>query len=209
MIQKKNSSDVWCVAWVLNKITDPDALDAALQLAGNIWWFDDGVDAEAIYNQIIIIFHTCFGSNGELYPELRNRAYYSGRAILWLHVLAACKSKELCLPTRQYIMAAFDHDLSHILGAFSRTSDVLLFKYLLQSYNGHTHTPSHSQWTSGVLLHLSLVIKDRPDTDLENLVLRPDYVDMPTDVKLNWLLVHCNFLGSPVEEDMLKIANKL
>ena len=208
MILNKNSSDVWCVGWVLNKITDPDAIDAALQLAGTILWFDAGVDdTEAIYDQVVTTFKTCFGYNGELYPELRNRAYYSGRAILWIHVLAACKSKAFHLPTGQYTVAASDHDLSYILGAFSRTNNTPLFTHLLHKYNAHT--PPHSQWTSGVLLHLSCTNGIPCPDPLTLVMLQSDYKSMPLDVRLNHLLMYCNLLGSPVEEDVLKTAQKL
>ena len=209
MIQRKNSSDVWCVAWVLNKITDPDALDAALQLAGTTQWFDAGVDVEAIYNQVVTIFHTCFGSNGELYPELRNRAYYSGRAILWIYALAACKSKEFHLPARRYTVATSDHDLSHVLGAFSRTSNTYLVRHLLCGYD--SCTPPHSQWASDFVLHFSWAMEAVPwfnQQALNLVVLQSYHHTLPLGLRLNWLLMCCNFLGLPVEEDVLKITDK-
>ena len=43
IICRTNTGDVLCVSWVLRKITDPEALDPALPLAGEIRWFDEGV----------------------------------------------------------------------------------------------------------------------------------------------------------------------
>ena len=43
VVCRTNTDDVRCVSWILKHITDPEALDAALPLAGEIRWFDDGV----------------------------------------------------------------------------------------------------------------------------------------------------------------------
>ena len=48
-IQKKNSDNVRCVSWVLRDITDPEALDAAILLAGTIRWFEDEIDVKPLY----------------------------------------------------------------------------------------------------------------------------------------------------------------
>jgi len=42
--QTTNTSDARCVSWILRNIADPEALDAAVQLAGVIRWFDDGIN---------------------------------------------------------------------------------------------------------------------------------------------------------------------
>jgi len=94
-LQKTSANDARCVSWILKNITDPEALDAAVRLAGMIWWFEDGVSTEPPYDPIISCFHECFGSTGEVYSGLRDRAYYSGRAILWIHALAISKYPEV------------------------------------------------------------------------------------------------------------------
>ena len=129
IIQKKNTDNVRCVSWVLKDITDPETLDAAILLAGTIWWFEDGIDVKPHYDLIVSTFHMCFGSDGELHQGLRNRAYYSARAILWIHTLAVCHSEGIVhmfpLPERSYGGAAYDHDLEHLLRVFRRIEEFI------------------------------------------------------------------------------------
>ena len=93
--QRADANDVQCVSRILRNITDPEALDAAIRLAGMVWWFEDGTDLEPPYDLIVSTFHTCFDSNGKVFSGSRDRAYYSGPAILWIHTLATCKPQEL------------------------------------------------------------------------------------------------------------------
>ena len=95
IIEKTNAKDIRCVSWILKNITDPEALDTAVRLASTIRWFEDGIDVEPPYDTIISTFHTCFDSTGAVYPGLLDRAYYSGRAIIWIHMRAMCKDEEL------------------------------------------------------------------------------------------------------------------
>ena len=45
-VQTRNTNNVRCVFWILRNVTDPEALDAAIRLAGIIWWFEDGIDVK-------------------------------------------------------------------------------------------------------------------------------------------------------------------
>jgi len=81
IIRRTNTSDAQCVSWILRNITDPEALDAALPVAGEIRWFDDGVNADPPYDLIVSTFEGCFNSIGTLYPGSRDRAYHSGRVM--------------------------------------------------------------------------------------------------------------------------------
>ena len=154
-IRRTNANDVRCVSWVLRNITDQEALDTAIRLAGTIRWFEDGTNVESPYNLIISAFRACFDSSGKAYPESRDRAYYSGRAILWIRTLAACKSQEFvrkfpCTIFSHYTAPTPDHDLTRLLtGHGSRDID-LYFIYLLDIDSGPT--PSGSQWISNLLL---------------------------------------------------------
>ena len=213
VIQAKNTSDLRCVSWVLRNITDPEALDAAIRLAGTIRWFEDGTDVEPPYDQIISTFRACFGSNRVVYPGSRDRAYHSGRALLWIYALAVCKSEEFAsafaLPSTAYKAPASDHDLTHLLAATGSTESVSsCFRLLL--LHESTHTPQHSQWASNVLLHLSWatppvvycgLIYQYADFGLRTVVL-------PMDAMLNHLLIYCNFLDLPVEGEALKLQDK-
>ena len=212
MIEKKNTYDIWCVSWVLKNITDPEVLDTAIRLAGVTRWFEDKVDAKHLYDLIISTFRACFGSNGDLYPELRDRAYYSGRAILWIHVLAMCESGEFGstfhLPTTRYAVPASDRDLAHIIDIFTEADSYSRFSALL--ITGKGHTVQHSQWVSNIVLHLSWAIPTSPDFSSMGVEVYVQDINpsVPLDAIFNRLLMCCNFLGSPIEEEVLKIQDK-
>ena len=46
-IQMASAKDVGCVSWILRSITDQEALDTAIRLAGMIRRFEDGVSRVA------------------------------------------------------------------------------------------------------------------------------------------------------------------
>ena len=211
---QKNADNVRCVSWVLKDITDPETLDAAIQLAGTIWWFEGGIDVKPIYDLCISTFDTCFGSDRMLRQGSRNRAYHSGRAIIWIHALAVCKSEELAqvfhFPARSYRCSISDDDLWHLMVIFDWVHESYnsFFELLLDFSGRHAH--AHLQWTSSVLLHLSWATQTRSS-------FRPGFIkrglqevnaSTPLDLLSNILLVLSHFLGSPVEEEMLKIQDK-
>ena len=211
VIQMRNNDDVRCVSWVLRNITDPEALDAAIRLAGTIRWFENGIDTDPPYEQIISTFHACFGSDGKLYPGSRDRAYYSGRAILWVHFLAACKSEEsgrmFPLPTISFKDPLPDNDLNQIVYAILQTSDDHRLRCLLSP--PQSQTPSHLRWISNLLLHMSWAAHATLDVEIINpYAYFMGDPNVPLDAKLNHLLMYCNFLGAPVEEEALKVQDK-
>jgi len=208
-IRRTNADDVQCVSWILGNITDPEALDAALPLAGEIQWFGCGVDVDPIYDQIVSMFVSCFDSTGRLYPGSRDRAYYSGRAMLWINLLVMCHGRiPHSMLSYRYTTWAPDPDLKHLLGLISQCWQLpdCNTQCLLRIDPGHT--PSHSQWISNLLLHSSrtfgaeLLHLDRVFAVCEI------KTTTPLNVKLNRLLTWCTFLGSPVEEEVLMIQNK-
>ena len=48
------------VMFGVSHITDPETLDAAIWLAGSIHWFEDGLNVESLYDQIITTLKGCF-----------------------------------------------------------------------------------------------------------------------------------------------------
>ena len=207
MIQRTSANDVRCVSWILRSITDQDALDAAIRLAGTIRWFEEGTDIEPPYDFIVSTFHACFGSDAMVYPGSRDRAYYSGRAILWIHTLAMCKSEEFArafpLPTTRYTAPHPDRDLTHILYVKSLGS---ARKHSVLSLDTHRGcTPSHSKWISNLLLHLVWANRTALYSPMgyEWLGLM-----VSRDNPSNCLLAWCIFLGSDVEEEVLKVQEK-
>jgi len=214
IIRRTNVNDTRCVSWILRNITDPEALDAAIRLAGEIRWFDEGVNVNPPYDLIVSTFEACFDSTRTLYPGSRDRAYYSVRAMMWIHTLARRKSKEFAstfpLPDEGYITPISDPDLEHLLHASPVAPYIDRYtEQLLMIDPGHTHP--HSQWISNLLLHYSWANR----TNLEHMYI-PDCVfgshetktTIPLNASLNRLLALCTFLGSPVEEEALKVQDK-
>ena len=211
VLRRTNADDVRCVSWFLRNITDPEALDAAIRLAGKIRWFDDGINIMPPYDLIVSTFEACFDPTGTSYPGSRDRAYYSGRAMVWIHTLAMCKSKEFAkafpLPSAQYKTPNLDLDLMHLF-CVTTTPPADLYSILLLDI-GSRQTPSHLEWISNVLLHHSWANRTTLHSDLilSSISNMPE-TPMPLNATLNRLLVWCIFLGSPVEEEVLKVYDK-
>ena len=216
IVRRTNTSDARCVSWILRNITDPEALDAALPVAGEIRWFDYGADVDLPYDVIVSTFEGCFDSTRTLYPGSRDRAYYSVRAMAWIRTLAMCKSEELAwtfpLPAQEYTTPVRDPDLEHLLRVIWRGWDLNYRAVLLLRIDpGHTHP--HSQWVSNLLLHHSWA--NRTKLDYRELLLsfsgthkNRTTIPLPLNTALNRLLVWCTFLGSPVEEEALRVQLK-
>jgi len=208
-IRRTNADDVQCVSWILGNITDPEALDAALPLAGEIQWLDYGVDFRPIHRLIITTFMSCFDPARTLYPGSRDRAYYSGRAMLWISTLAVFHGRvrriRNIMPPSKYTTRAPDPDLEHLLGFIAldrgHAGDI---EWLLRINPGCT--PLHSQWISNLLLHYSQTIHIEIDPGL--VFGAHEIKTTPLNAKLNLLLTWCTFLGSPVESEALMIQNK-
>ena len=211
-IRRTNTNDVRCVLWILRNITDPEALDAAIRLAGMVRWFEDGTDLEPPYDTIVSVFHTCFDSNKKVYPGSRDRAYYSGRAIRWIQILAICKSEEIAnkfpLLNTGYNASASDGDLAHIIGLLRPHRECSgHFATLVSIWRGHTS--SHLQWISNVLLHHSWVNRTSLAFDrIVGCIISDDKAAIPLDGVLNRLLSWSICLGSPVEGEVLKVQDK-
>lgn len=208
-IQINNSHDARCVSWVIKNITDPEALDAAIQRAGTIRWFDDGIDVKPVYDIIVSTLYACFDSNGEMYSGSRDRAYYSGRAMVWIHVLATSKGSRRKYPLdSRYpkVTDLPDHDLNH-LASFASSYGYFPIEDLFPIPGGVT--VPHSQWVSNLLLHLSWASGLSPllpfDDDLQ---FATDDASLPPSLRLNYILAYCNLLGFRIREEVLKIEDK-
>jgi len=213
-LQSTNANDVRCVSWILWSITDPEALDAAIRLAGTIRWFEDGLSVEPPYDQIISILKECFDSARKVYPGSRDRAYYSAQAVLWIHICAMGVSEDFAnrfpLPTISHNPTSLDPDLGHLLGIYGHTVNFIPLIVWMFAFNSEV-TPGHIQWTSNVLLHLSWA--KQTASDISN-IFSPfgwdrDWGTAPSNAVLNRLLATCIFLGQPVKEEVLKIQAKL
>jgi len=212
--RQTNADDVLCVSWILSNITDPEALDAAIRLAGTIRWFDGGINVDPPYDLIVSTFLACFDLTGKLYPGSRDRAYYSGRAMMWIHTLAGCtKSEEFGnrfpLPHTKYVAIGLDHDLEHLLQVSCPSLLEWCILHLLAIRPEHTSL--HSQWISDVLLHLAWA--NQTTLNHGSILcyipeVRETKITLPLDAALGRLLAWCILLDSPVEEEVLKIQDK-
>jgi len=216
-LQRNNANDARCVSWILKNITDPEALDTAVRLAGTVRWFEDRIDTEVPYDFIVSTFHECFGSDGEVRPGLWDRAYNSGRAMLWINILAMCKSAEFArrfpLQTIKYTSPDFDDDLSGLLEVCKASSVCCRLVHLLVIRSGFT--PMHIRWVSNTLLHLSWVHQATSGTlDNSDMIVlfihqpQPTTIPLDTVTILNRLLTWCNLLDSAVKEEVLKVHDK-
>ena len=214
IIRRINTNDARCVSWVLRNITDPEALDVAIRLAGEIRWFDDGPNIDLPYGLIVSAYKACFDSAGKLYSGSRDKAYYSGQAVLWIQTLALCESEEFAsrfpLPVTEYTAPNLDLDLRHLLRINSEVGFTEWRAIELLATNPE-HTPSHSQWISDVLLHHCWANRAKLDHGffLDQI---PDAIEtkipIPLNATLNRLLVWWIFLGLPAKGEALEIRDK-
>lgn len=208
-----NANDVRCISWILWNITDAEVLDVAIQLAAIVRWFEDGVTVEPPFDLLFSIFHACFDSTGRVYPGLRDRAYYSARAILWIHILAMCKSEDLThrfsLPTIPFSSMSIDGNLSDLLCIYHS-----LYPHSILCSWQHISTditPAHTEWISNALLHLAWAKRNIPQEALHftNVNSFPEHWNLiPLNAALNHLLTWCITLDWPIDEEVLKIQDK-
>ena len=209
-LRKQNANNARCVSWVLQNITDPEAIDSAIRLAGNIRWFDGDPSNDPPYDLIVSIFEACFDSTKEVYPSMRDRAYFSARAILQIHARARTQSNEHAL--RYPIPAAPEssidaedyglHQLLSVLEQVSRTPRIILDFDVLAA-NDHT---DHSFWLSNLFVELTRVGPNPTLKSCEDLLLTAGRNCKPiiADTLLMWYM----FLGGRVEEETFWTADR-
>ena len=203
-----NLNDIRCVSWILKNITDPEAIDAAIRLAGTIRWFEDGIDVEHSYQVITSAHMSCFDLSHRVYPGSTDRAYYSMRAILQIHVFALCRSREFArrFPLSFISGHAGTTDGAAILRMYwcLRDRDILnLYRHGLSP----TISPTHLQWASTLLVRFA---RTKPfDPDLNSIPFECESWDkLPPTIVTDWLIVWCIFMGGDVEEDVLGIEDR-
>ena len=156
-IRRQNMDNGDCVSWVLRSITDPEALDAAIRLAGTIRWFDGDSDHDPPFDVIVSAFEACFDSTKQPYPGMTDRAYFAARAVLQINMRARIQSHEHAskypIPTISSTpLQSADVDLHHIVYMLERNAGTsgpaLSFPY-------STHgTRAHGLWCSNLLVDL-------------------------------------------------------
>ena len=209
-IHATHANDARCVSWIIRNITDPEALEAAVRLAGTIRWFDRP-DVDVPYDSIVSTFEACFDPSGKLYPGSRDRAYYSGQAMVWIHGLARCKSEEFArmfpFSKARLDETGLDPDLRHVLRV---NNNYYVGRVVGLLETDSEHTPSHTQRVSDALLHYSWVTQS--NVNYRGILRRNSKhetkIIIPLNAVLNRLLAWCIFLGLPPAEEVLLVQNK-
>ena len=211
-LRRTNATDARCVSWILRRITDPEALDMGIGLAGTIRWFEDGLDVKPPYELIVTTLRACFNSTGKVQPGLSERAYYSAQAVLWIHVRAMCVSDEFAqrfpLPIIYHDHASLDDDLKDLLGIYRGLDTPGILAWMCAA--SPRVTPAHQQRTSITLLNLSWANRNVLDVlnPAAEYFLLKSWNTILLGAILNRLLTWCIFLGWPVEEEVLRIQDK-
>ena len=157
-LRKQNADNVGCVCWVLRNITDPEAIDSAIRLAGSIRWFDGDPDHEPPFDLIVSTFEACFDSTKQLSPGMRDRAYFSARAILQINAGARVQSRE---HASKYPIPAVssrsllhtDPDLHHVISMLECNFDP--GRPTLDYPRGGATTYAHSLWMSNLFVEVT------------------------------------------------------
>ena len=210
-VWRQNTDDAGCVCWVIRNITDPEALDAAVHLAGTIRWFDGGSDHDPPLDVIVSIYEACFDSTREPYPGMRNRAYFSGRAIVQINMRARVRSLEhaskYSIPTPTISATPFhrvDYDLYDIVRMLEINARALI--PVLPNLPQRANTHAHSLWLSNLLVDLA---RPSPNPMLKD--YRTDPTAARTDHRptvANALVAWYLHLGGNAEEETFWAVDK-
>ena len=208
-LRKQNTDNVRCVCWVLRNITDPEAIDSAIRLAGTIRWFDGDSDHDPPFDLIVSTFDACFDSTKQLYPGMRDRAYFSARAILQISMRARTQPKE-CAPKYPFPEVSpnttkhTDDDLHHILRMlqYNFNSDRPTLDFPKASANTHQHL----LWISNLFVDLAHV-GPNPILQSYESYLSVAVANHQATIA-NTFLIWYMFLGGHIEEETFWATDK-
>ena len=205
---RTNANDIRCVSWILRNITDREAIDAAIRLAGTIRWFEGGVDTEPPYDVVVSTLWSCLDSSFKIYPGLMDRASYSARAILQIHVFALCRYPGVVhrfplppIPTYK----EFDGDLNDV---FQLYCDIYDGPSPTRQALSPTFSPAYLRWASNLLLRNVWARHHGSGLDIDS--IRSDsqsWDELPFDVVLDRLLVWSILMGRPIDERIFLIKD--
>ena len=210
-IRGQNTHHARCVSWVLRNITDPEAIDSAVRLAGTIRWFDGGSDHDPPFDFIVSNFEACFDSTKQLYPGMRDRAYFSARAILQINMRARTQSRgrasKYPIPVLTVSSNDFQHtdpDLHHIVRMLEL--NLAPGKPTLDFPTGGTNSHPHSLWMSNLFVDLTRAGPNPTLKSYESYLSAAVANDRATIA--NVLLMWYMFLGGHVEEETFWAVDK-
>jgi hypothetical protein len=199
-LRKRNADDARCVCWIIRNITDPEAIDSAIRLAGTIRWFDGNVDVDPPFEFIVSTFEACFDSARKPYPRMSDRAYFSGRAILRINKAAELRSQEFAskysIPSgySRCDAGGVNKDLSCVLCWFSR-----MYDYPPLDPSSIGSTPTHSICMSNLYVDIART-GFYPPARIP-LSTTEDITPLGHAINANIILSWLVLLGGPVEEE--------
>jgi len=209
-LRRQNTDNARCVCWVLWNITDPEAIDSAIRLVGTIRWFDGNSDHNLPFGFIVSTFEACFDSTKKLYPGMRDRAYFSARAILQINLRARARSRDervsnYTIPA--IASSSFQHtdpDLHHIILMLELNSGSSRPTLDFPRVDTTTHT--HSLWLSNLFVDLTYVGPNPILASYESYlsVAVANHQAMIANILLTWYM----FLGGHVEEETFWAVDK-
>jgi len=208
-LRRQNGDNARCACWVLRSITDPEAIDSDVRLAGTIRWFDGNSNHDPPYDSIVSTFEACFDSTKQPYPGMRDRAYFSARAILQINMRARAQSHEFAskYPIPAISLGSFKHtdpDLHHVIHMLKRNLDTCGPILHFPRVDMNTHT--HSLWMSNLFVDLTraglIPTLESYKSYLSAAV--SDHRPMIANILLIWDM----FLGGHVEEETLWAVDK-
>ena len=203
-LRRQNLDNAGCVCWILRKITDPEAIDSAIRLAGIIQWFDGGCNDKPPYDLIVSIFEACFDSTRQLYPNMRDRAYFSARAILQINVRARAQPHDLAsqypIPhVSSTSVERADPVLRHMISILEKSSSNN-FAILYFPREG-IHSQVHSLWVSSLFVGLA---NTKRFTSVEPLEAYLSVAVINNQAMIaNVLLMWYKLLGGHIEEETI------
>ena len=207
-LQRRNADNARCVCRLLWDIADPEAIDSAIRLPGDIRWFDGDFDHEPPYDLIVYTFERCFSSTQQLHPGMRDRAYFSARAILKIHAGAKLQSRELAFryPIPTGYSSPFQHtdpDFHHIIRMLECNSGPS--GPTLDFPRRGENTPTHLLWMSNLFLDLTRVGQNPTLKSYES-YLSAAAADL--QIIVNTLVMWYTFLGGRVEDEIFWVIDK-
>ena len=208
-IWRRNADNARCVRGVLQCITDPEVIDSAIRVAGITRWFDGGSDHNPPYDKILSTFESCFDSTKQLYPGLRDRAYFSARAILQINTGAKLQSRDHALKYPIPAVSSGPHqhadpDFQHIIRMFECNSGP--DRPAIDFPRGGINTPAHLMWMSNLFVDQTCIGPNPTLRSYESYlsIATTDHQAMIANVLFVWYML----LGGRVEEEIFWAIDK-
>jgi len=205
-IRRQNAANARCASWILRNITDPEAIDSAIRLAGDIRWFDGDSSYDPPFDLIVSAFEACFDSAKQLYPGMRGRAYLSGRAILQINLRARARPQDSASKYPIPVVSSnhfrdIDSDLYHVIRILKRNLDTP--RPTIEFLGMGKTTYAHQLWLSNLFVDLARV-GPKPILELTSRVASTNHQALVANMLLMWYM----FLGGHVDEETVWAVDK-